>query len=133
MRGDRSTGERPKVADADMVERVARAICRTEWGDNDGLAAFDWDGYIPLARAAIAAMREPARALTSRLASVLALAEWSATEGDGAGPLRADRMPLYRHQRAAAMICAELDAMLTEASIDWASPTPPLASSDERA
>ncbi len=115
------------AADADMVERVARAICRAMWGDEkevmptehpritvdtapqsphagagapslndeeslrlarkhfpgvmeqleaappppaepdvDGLAAFEaphWDGYIPAAIAAIAAMREPTAAM----------------------------------------------------------------------
>jgi hypothetical protein len=39
----------------DMVERVARAICKQEYGDENA----GWDNQIPAAIAAIEAMREP--------------------------------------------------------------------------
>lgn len=40
---------------SEMVERVARAICQPPVGDYSG----DWRDFIPEARAAIEAMREP--------------------------------------------------------------------------
>lgn len=45
----------------DMIEKVARAICATIEPDFSDVAHIDatWDEYIPEARAAIEAMREP--------------------------------------------------------------------------
>ena len=66
MRKSDSIGEMPKV---DVVERVARAICRAMWGDDCPLmtaAAFEeehWSQTLADARAAIAAMREPTEAM----------------------------------------------------------------------
>jgi len=43
-----------------MIERVARAICQEEVGALDY-----WETYLPLARAAIAAMREPTERMSA--------------------------------------------------------------------
>jgi hypothetical protein len=45
----------------DMVERVARAICEQEYGDENA----GWDNQIPAAIAAIEAMREPTDEMVS--------------------------------------------------------------------
>lgn len=41
-----------------MIERVARAIAKYQAGDEE-----DWRGFLPHARLAIAAMREPTEAM----------------------------------------------------------------------
>lgn len=46
-----------------MIERVARAICKQEYGSEDA----GWDNQIPAARAAISAMREPTPAMLAEL------------------------------------------------------------------
>lgn len=50
----------------DMIERVARAICRAGGKDPDetmielgGVRTPMWDAFVPIARAVIEAMREP--------------------------------------------------------------------------
>ena len=79
MRQSDSIGEMPKV---DVVERVARAICRAMWGDDCPLmtaAAFEeehWSQTLAEARAAIAAMREPTEAMVA-----------AATHGPPSGPV----------------------------------------------
>lgn len=80
MRQSDSIGEMPKV---DVVERVARAICRAMWGDDCPLmtaAAFEeehWSQTLAEARAAIAAMREPTEAMLDGRARYAA-AQWRA-------------------------------------------------------
>lgn len=62
-----------------MIERVARAICAVEYGDENA----GWENQIPAARAAIEAMRRPTEAMKAGLREVAgtqtlayALASW---------------------------------------------------------
>lgn len=52
----------------DMVERVARAMANEQMAENARTGGIDlflsWQGFAPLARAAIAAMREAAHLVT---------------------------------------------------------------------
>lgn len=50
---------------SEMVERVARAVCKANGTDpdNDDFPPCDWRNYVPEANAAIAAMREPTGAM----------------------------------------------------------------------
>jgi len=58
------------MAESEMIERVARAICRAEYGPGDA----GWANQIPAARAAIEAMREPTEGM---------LDKGAVAEGDG--------------------------------------------------
>lgn len=62
----------------DMIERVARAICRAGGKDPDetmielgGVRTPMWDAFVPIARAAIEAMREPTEAMVAAMGSDL--------------------------------------------------------------
>ncbi len=91
MQGERSTGERPKVADAAMVERVARAIANRR-GARRGAPEVSnvlvllkvvsggklYDEVMDDARAAIAAMREPTEAMLNVADHISAEEIWRA-------------------------------------------------------
>jgi hypothetical protein len=59
------------MAESEMIERVARAICRAEYGPGDA----GWENQIPAARAAIEAMREPTGDMVEGLAVTFDLSE----------------------------------------------------------
>lgn len=62
------------------VERVARAICRSDHpGMSERLREFEWMAYIDSARAAIAALREPSEGMIDAAPDVhLSTAIWTA-------------------------------------------------------
>jgi len=65
-REDGEFGEGVTVQSASMVERVARALCddtMLRWRSPLAMQADAWREFVPAARAAIEAMREPTDAM----------------------------------------------------------------------
>lgn len=57
-----------------MIERVARAIAEVAFAEtHEGDAASEWDRVVPLARAAIQAMREPTDKMIAQMESAASI------------------------------------------------------------
>lgn len=99
----------------EMIERVARAICREERQAGDSDAVYQaveeacWFGYVDFARAAIRAMREPTATMVEHAARTMHEAAGTTVAWSTLSPASKD----FVRRLTRASFVAAVDAALT--------------------